>query len=169
MNANGFESALHQLGELVGIHRHMELGVIRASHFQRFASASNDLNARYLDDEQARAEGFASAVAPPMFLTAVLGWSYGPPTSLLRADGADTSLLDNGFGLAGLRLMGGGQDVEFFEDITDGMQIDVTSGVEAVELKHGTTGPLLIITLLSSYTDGRARLVCRCRETLIAR
>jgi hydroxyacyl-ACP dehydratase HTD2-like protein with hotdog domain len=87
----------------------------------------------------------------------------------LRADGADTSLLDDGVGLAGLRLMGGGQDVEFFEDITDGMQIDVTSWIEAVDLKEGTTGALLIITVLSSYTDGRARLICRCRETLIAR
>jgi acyl dehydratase len=163
-----FTDALSRLKQLIDVRHTADLGTLRAAHFQRFAIASNDPNPRYTDEETARDQGFEGLAAPPMFLTAVLGWSAGPRTSDLRADGADGSRIENGFTLPSLRLMGAGQDIELVREVEDGMQVHTTTWIDSVELKQGRSGPLILIVLQSTYEAGD-ELLTRCRETLIAR
>jgi hypothetical protein len=165
----GFSDAVFRLKQLINVRHEDDLGTLRAEHFQRFAIASNDQNARYTDQETARQHGFEGLAAPPMFLTAVLGWSAGPKTDDLRADGADGSRIENGFTLPGLRLMGAGQDIELYREVEDGMRVHTWTWIESVELKHGRSGPLILIVLQSTYETEGGELLTRCRETLIAR
>lgn len=164
-----FAAAAAALSGLVGVRHHDDLGTVRAAHFQRFALAGVDQNPRYLDHDAARLQGFAGAVAPPMFLTAMLGWSPGPPNGSLRSDGADGSRIEDGFELPGLRLMGAGQDLELIRDTEDGMHVRSATWIDSVELKQGSSGPLIVIVLLSTYKTEAGELLTRCRETLIAR
>jgi acyl dehydratase len=164
-----FLEAVFRLKQLINVRREDDLGTLRAAHFQRFAVASNDENARYMDQETARQQGFEGMAAPPMFLTAVLGWSAGPRTDDLRADGADGSRIENGFTLPGLRLMGAGQDIELVREVEDGMQVHASTWIESVELKQGRSGQLILIVLQSTYETEDGDLLTRCRETLIAR
>jgi hypothetical protein len=107
-------------------------------------------------------------VAHPLYLTAVLGWGPGPRTEELRPDGTEVLDID-AIPLFGLRLMGGGQDLEFHADVTDGMDVRTELTLEGVEIKEGRTGRLLLLHLVRRYWDGPDTLLVTCRETLMAR
>lgn len=161
--------AVIQLKRLINVRHEYDLGTVRSAHFRRFAIASDDQNPRYLDPEAARQQGFERVPPPPMFLTAVVGWSPGPSSEALRPDGADGSRIESSFTLPGLRLMGAGQDIEMLRDLEDGMPVHAATWIDSVELKQGRSGPLIVIVLLSTYQTEGGDLLTRCRETLIAR
>jgi acyl dehydratase len=152
----------------IGKTTRLKLGVVRQREFQRFAVASGDHNPLYFDDNFAKSAGYPCASAPALFLSSVLGWEAGPHEELLRPDGTagqEVALLP----IAGLRLMGGGQDLEFHRPVTDGMEVTMELGTESVELKQGRSGPFLVITLSRKYLDQEQRPLVTCRESFIAR
>jgi acyl dehydratase len=153
----------------VGERTVLALGRMSALHFQRFALATGDANPRYLDEEAARAQGFPGVVAPPLLLSAVMRFDAGPPEAGLRADGASTEEELASLPLAGLRLMGAGQDLEFVEPVVDGAEVSMEVTVEDVELKRARSGPMLLIRLSRRYRDQRGVELVRCRETFFAR
>ena len=159
----------HELAkDIVGKEHTQELGRISQKDFQRFAYAIGDLNPRYLDEETARAAGLPSVVAPPLYLSGVMGWEPGPADEELRGDGtgrAETA----GLPLEGLRLMGAGQEIEIHHPVVDGMEIVAHVSLASVELKDGRSGPLLLLQILRRYIDGEGREVLTCRESFIAR
>ena len=70
--------AYTRLVEAQGATTTVELGEVRAADFRRFAYAIGDINPRYF-------EGDPVSEAPPVFLSAVMGWDAGPLESELRA------------------------------------------------------------------------------------
>ena len=144
------------------------LGRISATGFQRFAVAAGETDPVYFDDDAARAAGFAGAVAPPLFLSSVLGWGAGASDADLRPDGAasdDTA----GLPLTGLRLMGAGQDIDVHAPLHDGVHVVRETSVEDVTLKEGRSGPFLIVTLLRRFLDESGTPLLTSRENFIAR
>ena len=152
----------------VGKTQLLPLGVIRQRDFQRFAVASGDLNPLYFDDSFAKASGRAKISAPPLFLSRVLVWEPGPFEQSLRPDGTAGQEIAQ-LPVEGLRLMGGGQDLEFHRPVTDGTEVTMELATESVELKEGRSGSFLIIKLRRRYLDRDDQTLMICRETFIAR
>ena len=145
-----------------------DLGRVGATEFQRFAVAAGETDPVYFDDAAARAAGSPGAIAPPLFLSSVLGWGAGAPDGALRADGTapdDTADLP----LTGLRLMGAGQDIDFHNPVHDGVRLVRETSVEDVTLKEGRSGPFLVVTLLRRFLDESGTPLLTCRENFIAR
>lgn len=146
--------------KLVGVVHPRELGRIERRDLERFSAAAGA--------GPAGPGGDGPLIAHPLYLTAVLGWGPGPANEDLRPDG--TEILDiDAIPLSGLRLMGGGQDLEFHADVTEGMTVRSEFSLEGVEVKEGRGGSLLLLHVLRQYWDGQGTLLVTCRETLIAR
>jgi len=144
------------------------LGVVRQRDFQRFAVASDDLNPAYFDESFAKAAGLPGIAAPPLFLSSVLIWEPGPLEQLLKPDGTAGQEIAQ-LPLEGLRLMGGGQELEFHRPVTDGTEVTMELATEGIELKEGRSGSFLVITLRKRYLDRDDRTLMIARETFIAR
>lgn len=146
--------------KLVGVMHPRDLGRIERRDLERFSVAAGAGPAGPVGDQP--------LVAHPLFLTAVLGWGSGPAHDELRPDG--TEILDiDAIPLSGLRLMGGGQDLEFHADVTEGMTVRSEFSLECVEVKEGRSGSLLLLHVLRQYWDDQGTLLVTCRETLMAR
>lgn len=165
-----WDARYQELAAHVGRVSRRPLGRVSALQFQRFAVAAGDPAPRYFSDEQARSEGFPAAVAPPLFLSSVMGWDAGPAEGSLRADGlgpgpGETESLP----LDDLRIMGAGQSLEFLQPVTDSCQVTEEVSLEDVRLKQGRSGPLLVYRLLRRYYDQDGQELLRCREHFIGR
>lgn len=145
--------------KLVGIVHPRELGRIERRDLERFGAATG-ADAPVPDD--------GPLVAHPLYLTAVLGWGAGPANEDLRPDGTEVLDID-AIPLSGLRLMGGGQDLELHADVTEGMTVRSEFSLEGVEIKEGRSGSLLLLHVLRQYWDEQGTLLVTCRETLMAR
>lgn len=141
----------------------MKLGTIAARDLHRFAVASH---APESWSDQGCPEG--DTVAPPLFLSSVMGWAAGPPESDLDTDG--TSVEETrGLPLAGVRLMGAGQDLEFHAPVRAGACVHAHTSLEDVQLKHGRSGTLLILRVLRRFTEADGEALVTCRESFVAR
>lgn len=157
-----------ELKGYVGRSERTDLGIVRKEAFQRFAVAADNLNPVFFEADSAKAAGYSDAVAPPLFLSAVRNWQTGPPQDSLRPDGT-TSREFAFLPLEGLRIMGGGQDLEFHAPVTDGIRVSMELRLEGIELKQGRSGDLLLIKITQIYRDAADRPLVTCRETFIAR
>lgn len=157
-----------ELKRYVGKSERTDLGVMRKENFQRFAIAADNLNPVFFDEDSARNAGYPGVIALPIFLTAVRNWHPGPQQDALRPDGT-TSHEFAFLPLEGLRIMGGGQDLEFHAPITDGMRVSMEMRLDGVEVKQGRSGALLLIRLTQTYRDDADRPLVTCRETFIGR
>ena len=163
-----FSELYEELKRHVGKSQRTDLGVVRTHDFQRFAIASGNLNPIFFDDSAAKAAGYPGIVAPPLMLSAVRGWRTGPPNDSLRTDGT----MSDEFAfvpLEGMRVMGGGQDLDFHAPVTDGARISMEMRLDGVELKQGKSGQLILIRLTQVYRDADDKPLVTCRETFIAR
>jgi acyl dehydratase len=151
----------------VGRSSRRDIGHLRSIDMQRFAVAVGDDLPITMNAAVAAAAGLPDVAAPPLFLSTVMGWDAGPPESGLHADGvAPGGLADLPVG--GLRLMGGGQSLEFLRPVVAGTRVVVETSVKDVELKEGRSGPLLLIQVERSFF-GDGELLLRCVETFIGR
>jgi acyl dehydratase len=157
-----------ELKPYVGRSERTDLGIIRKEAFQRFAVAADNLNPVFFEPEAARAAGYPDAIAPPLFLSSVRNWQAGPPQGSLRPDGT-TSHEFAFLPLEGMRIMGGGQDLEFHAPVTDGTRVSMELRLDGVELKQGRSGDLILIKVTQIYRDAADRPLVTCRETFIAR
>lgn len=145
-----FESLTAQ----VGIERTESVGVVERRDLERFAIACG---ATPLD-----------GIAPPLFVTSMMGWSAGDPEELLDGDG--TSRADTrGIDVHDVRLMGAGQDVVVHEQVHAGTTLAVHTSVDDVRLKRGAGGEFLMLTVLRKFSDDSGRVLITCRESFIAR
>src|SRR6476469_5502220 len=148
---NALDDVCERVRDHVGKVIRDDLGVIAARDFQRFAVAVGDA---------------PGDVAPPLFLSSVLGWDAGPAADALTPDGTGDEKA--GLPLDGLRLMGAGQDLDFHHPVRDGVRVVRETSVEDVTLKQGGSGPFLIITMLRAFSDDAGIPLVTCRDTLIA-
>lgn len=142
------------------------LGEVTAIAFQRYAVAVGDLNPIYFDDGAARDAGYPGIVAPPNFLTSILGWEAGPPEAELLPDGIEAS--DQVPEIRGLRLMGGGHDLTFGVPVRPGDVITARRKVVDLYQRDSKMGTLTFAVSEIVYTNQRAEHVVTCRETVIA-
>lgn len=142
------------------------LGEITALMFQRYAIAVGDLNPIYFDDVAARAAGCPGIVAPPNFLTSVLGWEAGPPEGDLLEDGTIAGILVPE--IRGLRLMGGGHDLTFGLPVRPGDIVTARRKVVDLYEREAKFGQLTFAVSDIVYTNQRGEHLVTCRETVIA-
>jgi acyl dehydratase len=142
------------------------LGEITALMFQRYAIAVGDLNPIYFDDAAARAAGHPGIVAPPNFLTSVLGWQPGPPEGELLPDGTEEKLLAPE--IRGLRLMGGGHELTFGQPVRPGDVVTARRKLVDLYQREAKFGQLTFAISDIVYTNQRGEHLVTCRETVIA-
>jgi hypothetical protein len=139
------------------------LGPIDAVSAARFAVAC-DTPAELLDDD-----GLPGGHIPALYLSSIMGWGAGLHEAMLRSDGTGGDVLAD-LPLEGLHLMGVGQELEFGPPVKPGTEVVMEISVDSVELKHGRSGSLLLITVLRRFLDAKSgnELVV-CRERFIGR
>ncbi len=163
-----FEAVYQQVKSQIGKTRTIPIGKVSGRDCERFAMAVDDRNPLYFDDAFAREHGYPGAIAPPIYLSAVLGWEPGPAEDSLRPDGTpqnDAMAVP----IRGLRVMGGGQELEFHRPIVAGMDLVMEFGISGAELKQGRSGQLIVIQIEKRYLTTDGILVLVCRENAIAR
>lgn len=106
-------------------------------------------------------------LARPLFLTSVLAWGEGPEEPELLPDGNAADPFA-GFDVAGLRLMGGGQQLTFHRDLTPDVPVVVDVTLASADLKQTGSGSLLVLVVERRYADEGGPLV-DCRETFLGR
>jgi hypothetical protein len=124
---------------------------------ERFAAALGEVDAWPAD-----------AAAPELMLSSVLEWGAGPPLTRLREDGTGVGR-EGWLPLAGLRLMGGGQELELHRPVPVGQEFVAEPELTAATLKPGRTGALLLLTITTEYRGAGGEPLVTCRETLIGR
>jgi acyl dehydratase len=142
------------------------VGEVSALAFQRYAIAVGDLNPIYFDDAAARAAGYPGIVAPPNYLTSVLGWQPGPAEPDLLADGTEARILVPE--IRGLRLMGGGHDLTYGKPIVPGAIVTARRKLVDIYERKAKFGVLLFAVSDIVYTDQHGEHLVTCRETVIA-
>jgi hypothetical protein len=148
-------AAHERLAAMVGHEGPEVRGRIDARDAARFAVAAGD------DD--------LAGTVPPLMLSSTLEWGAGPPLGDLREDGTGVGR-EGWLPLEGLRLMGGGQDLEFHDDLGLGEEFTARSVLESAVLKEGGAGAMVLLVIATTFraaADDRA--VLTCRETLIGR
>ncbi len=168
MSERRITEALDALRAFVGSEGAEVSGTVLRRDIERFARASGDEAAIHFDDDAARDAGYASAPAPPLLLSSILEWGPGPPLSELREDGTGVGR-ESWLPLETLRLMGGGQDLELHAPVYDGQRFVARPRLDAVELKEGGAGALLLMTITTAFRDPDGTPLVTCRETLIGR
>ena len=135
---------------------------------QRFAYAADDLNPIYFDDAAAKAAGYRACVVPPTYL----GWAIGPfrPLTALRLDGLYGASGDaRRITLNVKRTMAGGDEWDFLAPIYGGDTITAETRLKSLDEKTGGSGPFVLQTTETTYTNQHGDVVARARGTGIAR
>ncbi|MCA9821549.1 MAG: MaoC family dehydratase N-terminal domain-containing protein [Dehalococcoidia bacterium] len=155
--------ALEQIDRLVG---EPQSATISRRESQRYAWAAGDLNPIYFDEAAAREAGYDGLVVPPT----LLGWIMedGRPLDQLREDGLYKGRRQ-GIGLRVSRTMFGGQEYDFVEPIYVGDTITAETRLKGLEEKVGSSGPFVLTTQETTYTNQHGRVVARGRVLSIAR
>jgi acyl dehydratase len=139
---------------------------IHAEDAERFALAAGDENPVYFDDAAARAAGHRGRVVLPVFLV----WAFEPPRPLaaLREDGL---WRESGapVRLAVKRVLYGGEEWEFLGDLHPGDTITAETKLASLEEKSGGTGPFVLVTTETTYTNQAGAVVAVARGKRIAR
>jgi hypothetical protein len=168
MTESTMESAHHQLSALVG-HSGPELhGRVDQRDIERFALASGDESPIYASLVAARAAGYEDMPSPPLLLSSVIEWNAGPPLHDLRVDGTGVGR-ESWLPLDGLRLMGGGQDLEFHMPVGARAPRVSRPCREGGAFRAGGSGSLLLIVITTRFLDSAGVPLLTCRETLIGR
>ncbi len=123
-----------------------ERGAIR-----RFAEAIGDSNPLFNDEREAR-HVFGGMVAPPTFCR-----SMGSPIPNVQLKGLG----------AEFRGLDGGSDWEYFQPIRPGDRITVQSKLVDLRESEGRLGPMVFITIETSYTNQFGELCVTQRSTAI--
>ncbi|NPC96694.1 MaoC family dehydratase N-terminal domain-containing protein [Nocardioides sp. zg-DK7169] len=142
-------------------------GEVIRRDWQRWAVAVGEDNPLWFDTDHARAHGFDDVVAPPLYLQyAVLGVT---PLDRLRADGSSgASSGDLAFPDAP-RRMAGGESTTFHRYCGHGDVVTMERRVESIVQKQGRSGPFVLVTWRTTYTDQRDELVAEATTSMIAR
>jgi hypothetical protein len=162
---DSLKKALASAQEQIGIERQFVIGPLYERDFDRFEQC-------FTPPAPRRAAGDHGTnldrTAPPLYLTSVMEWGAGLSEAELSADGSSRDVIA-GVHLGPLRIMGGGQEVEFHAPVAAGMVLVVSTCLESAEVKRGTEGPLLILKVRRTYCTESGDSLVTCRETFIAR
>ncbi len=139
---------------------------IEAKDAERFAYAAGDLNPIYFDDAAARAAGHRGRIVPPGFLV----WALAAPRplsalakdGLWRATGPPVRLQV-------ARILYAGEEWEYRAPVYAGDTVRAETRLAALEEKSGSTGPFVLMTVETTYTNQANEVVAIVRGRQIAR
>lgn len=157
------QQALDQVGQVVA----SASGAVDRREWQRWAVSVRDHNPLWFDTEHARAHGYDDVVAPPLYVQyAVLGVT---PLDRLRPDGSSgASSGDLAFPDAP-RRMAGGESWSFHRPCYHRDEVAMERRVESIVQKQGRSGPFVLVTWRTTYTNQRQELVAEATTSMIAR
>jgi acyl dehydratase len=139
---------------------------VTAKGAQRYAKAADDLNPLYFDEAAARAAGYRTIIAPPTYLTYALATDGTiadlRPDGLYRGAGRSVPLLVK-------RVLFGGEEWDFLEPAYAGDTITAQARLKSLEQKDGGSGPFVLMTTETTYTNQDGAVVARARGKSIAR
>ena len=126
------EEVKKQIGmESESLTAEIERGAIR-----RFAEAVGDSNPIFNDEAAARHTPFGGMIAPPTFCRSI-----------------SAAIPDIKLNMPQFRGLDGGSEWEYFEPIRVGDRITVVSKVADLRESAGKLGPMVFITIETSYTN----------------
>ncbi len=121
-----------------------------------FARAVGYTDPVFYDEEEARRRGYRSIPAPPGFL----GHPIYNPNRPQRADYMPP------FQTGLRRVLNGGTDIEYFDDICAGDVLTMTRKLVDIQEREGRLGKMLIVVSEMTYRRGD-QVVAKMRGTLI--
>lgn len=146
---------------------------------RRFAQAVMDPDPTYFDGDFAERSKFGGIVAPPLYPVHAFRPPAGgeDPLDLVRADpDADGSGGSDGvfFGLEPIvspfkRLLNGGNEIEFYRCLAIGETCVATARYADIQLKDGKSGPMLLVSIETTFTTDAGDLLLINKQTLIWR
>jgi len=143
------------------------VGEVNRREWQRWAVSVKDHNPLWFDTDAARAAGYEDVVAPPLYVQyAVLGVT---PLDQLRADGSSGAASGNLSFPDAPRRMAGGESTTFYLPCYHRDEITMVRTVESIVGKQGRSGPFVLVTWRTTYTNQRDELVAEASTSMIAR
>jgi acyl dehydratase len=143
-------------------------GEVSARDIARYAVASGETSPIYTDADAARAAGYDGIPAPPVRLSSIIEAGAGPPLGELRADGTGVGR-EGWLPLAGLRLMGGGQDLVLHRPVLAGTTFTAQPWLASARLKEGGSGAMVLLVITTDFRAADGADLVTCHETIIAR
>ena len=131
---------------------------------ERYAYAVGDENPLYFDPAYARSAGYRDTIVPPMFVET---FRRSPePLSALREDGLSKSR-QSPIPLRVNRVMAGGEKMEYLHPIYPGDTITGITRLIDLNEKTGKSGPFVIITRETTYTNQNGVVVMKNRNSSV--
>jgi acyl dehydratase len=136
---------------LIGSEFRRASGVVRKLEFQRWATAVEDLNPLYFDDDYARSMGYREVIAPPMFLPYVT-------TAVITLDTLNPDGSRGGANQSDIRLpqcprrVAGGEEWTFHHPVHDSDEISSSRILYDLRQKAGRSGSFVLIVWKTVYT-----------------
>jgi acyl dehydratase len=153
----------------IGVEHLEELGQISATAIRRYAAAVGDPNPLYSDAAYARSLGHPDVLAPPNFVAAVINWGPGAPYERLREDGTEADTHLPGVPAAGVRVMGGGEEMTFLRPVVAGTTLTRRTVLSEVSERESSQGPMLVVRYRDSYRDGEGSVAMETVRTVLLR
>lgn len=162
------DSVLEGLRREIGVAHREDLGEIAPILVKRYAASIGERHPIHTDTAYARARGYADVLAPPNFLTAVINWAPGAAYDRLREDGTEADTHLPGVPPRGVRIMGGGEEMEFLEPVVAGTVVTRTTVLLDIVERESRQGRMLVARYQDLYTDpAGVRLLQSVRTVLL--
>lgn len=124
-----------------------------------FARAVGHTDLIFYDEDVAKQRGYRSIVAPPGFL--------GTPIFKPRSPSAEAEMAGWRFSVPYKRVLNGGTEYEYFDDICAGDVLQVRTKLTGFNERSGSMGPMLITTRETTYTNQDGKVVAKAYGTVI--
>ncbi|NKR97022.1 hypothetical protein GS480_05375 [Rhodococcus hoagii] len=146
----------------IGTREHRDLGSVRPDEAVAFARACAEGDPRYLEPDR---PDFA---VHPMYVPSLLRGPSGARDEDYRADGMFADEVPGTSGLD-VRLMAGGQDVDFHRPTPLGERIGADRVVDRIEWKGRGDARFLLITVVKTYRAAAVGVLATVTERFIVR
>lgn len=145
-----------------------DLGEITELAIRRYALAIGDPNPLYCDAKYAWSQGHANIVAPPNMLPSIIDWGVGQPEAELNVDGTTGEHLE-GVNTAGVRIMGGGESMQFHRPVIAGCHITQTTTLTGATMRESRAGSMIVVQYRNDYRDEHGTALMTCDRTMLLR
>lgn len=149
---------------------------IGSDALRRFVHATMEENPVHFDPAEAGKSRFGGVVAPPLYPVHAFRRPAASPDPLDRASddrdwdgsGSNRSQLPP-LDLPFVRHLNGGSEVEFFQCAKVGDVISEVSSYSAIEEKDAESGPMVLVTIETTYSNQDGEILLKVRKTGIHR
>lgn len=168
-NAEMIQQVAEYFSSIIGTKQEENLGVVSSLIIKRYALAVGDNNPLYHEKAFAQEHSYSDIVAPPNLLVSIVQWGTGAEESHLHRDGTPFTdgILPQKF--EEIRLMGGGESMNFLKPVTAGTHVTLESEVTDSYTKQGKTGLIAFLVITNTYSNKNGENLAICQRTMIAR